>query len=143
MAHWALSTTLTAVAGDQSFSSRSSRAREQVLARRHRVAHVAGDAVGGVEEPAHLGEVDAEVGEHPGILRALAREEERQALARRLDRAARPRNRRRGRRGSNGRPGRSTSTSTAARRSASSASDDATSPSRAPPVGCCSTLFSV
>ena len=79
MAHWAFRTTFTAVAGDHSFSSRSSGAREEVLARGNLVADVAGDAVGGVEEPADDGKVDAEVGHHAGILRALAGEEEGQA----------------------------------------------------------------
>ena len=79
MAHWAFKTTFTAVAGDQSFSSRSSARAEEVLARGNCLAEVAGDAVGGVEEPAHIGKVDAEVGEHAGVLRALAREEEGQA----------------------------------------------------------------
>ena len=82
MAHWAFKTTFTAVAGDHSFSSRCLGSREEVLAGGNLVADVAGDAVGRVEEPAHDGEVDAEVGHHAGILRALAGEEEGQALRR-------------------------------------------------------------
>ena len=62
------------------------------------------DPVGRVETRADLGEVRAEVGEHPRVLRPLAREEEREPP--RSRRAARPRNTSPSRRGSTGRPGR-------------------------------------
>ena len=52
---------------------------EHVRARQYGVAQFQRDAIGRVELPAHLGEVQAQVGEHPRVLRPLAREQERQA----------------------------------------------------------------
>ncbi len=79
---------------------------EQVLAGRHGLAEVAGDPVGRVEQAAHFGKMEAEIGEHAGILRAFTREEESQAARGRRSRAARPSNRRPGRRESTGKRGR-------------------------------------
>ena len=52
--------------------------REEMPARRNLLPRLEGDPIGRVEHRTELGEVRAEVGEHPRILRALAGEEERQ-----------------------------------------------------------------
>ena len=100
MAHWAFRTTFTAVAGDHSFSSRSAAGANRCSLGGIASPMSRGDAVGRVEQPAHHGKVDAQIGEHAGILRALAGKQKRQRSWHRLIRAARSRNRCRGRRGS-------------------------------------------
>ena len=94
-----------------------------------------GDPVGRVEHRAELGEMRAEVGEHPRILRAFAGEEECEAIPPR--RAARPGSRCPGHRGSDRHEGSRSRGSTASRCRTSSSAEPATRPSRGPALAAC------
>ena len=130
-AHWDESTAVTAVSVAQSASDDGSAGAEEMPARRNLLPRFEGDPIGRVEHRAELGEVRAEVGEHPRILRALAGEEERQSPP--PHRAVPPRSRARGRRGPAGRRDRGAS-ARSRRCRISSSCEAATMPSRDRPA---------
>ncbi len=109
---------------------------EQVLAGRHRLAQVAGDPVGRVEQAGELRENGSRGRRASRDTATLPRGRGKPGRRRRRSRAARPSNRRPGRREWTGKRGRPVGAATAVRRSASSGSEDATRPRRAPPGGC-------
>ena len=80
MAHCALRTTFTAVAGDHSFPSRSSAGAKRCVLGGIASPDVARDAIGDVKIAAYHRKMNAEICKHAGILRALAGKEESQTL---------------------------------------------------------------